>query len=109
VLEFARIGARKPTLDSGICRAMFERRLLTLTFKHGTGVVEPYCFGRTKEGNDVLRAYQVRGASEDAEPTGWKLFRFEDIVAMALTDKPFFPRAEFRRNERVFDRIHCQI
>lgn len=96
-------------LDSSICRAMFERTLLTLSFKYGTGVVEPYCFGRTKDGNDLLRAYQVRGASEGGEPAGWRLFRFEDIVAMAVSDEPFFPRAEFRRNERVFEQIHCQL
>ncbi len=96
-------------LDSSICRAIFERKLLSLTFKYGTGVVEPYCFGRSKEGEDLLRAYQVRGASDGGEPTGWKLFRFEDIVAMALTEEPFFPRSDFRRNERVFDQIHCQL
>jgi hypothetical protein len=95
--------------DSGICRAIFECRLLTLTFKYGTGVVEPYCFGRTKDGNDLLRAYQVRGASAEGEPTGWKLFRFDEIVAIAVSDDSFIPRPDFRRNDRVFEQIHCQL
>jgi hypothetical protein len=96
-------------LDSSICRAIFERKLLTLTFKYGTGVVEPYCFGRTKDGTDLLRAYQVRGASDEGEPTGWKFFRFDAIVAMAISQDPFIPRPDFRRNDRAFERIHCQL
>ena len=96
-------------LDSSICRAMFQRKLLTLTYKYGARVVEPYCFGRTKDGSDLLRAYQVHGASDEGEPTGWKLFRFDDIVAMAISDVPFIPRPDFRRNDRVFERIHCQL
>lgn len=95
--------------DSSICRAIFERKLLSLTFKYGIGVVEPYCFGRPKDGNALLRAYQVRGAAEGGEPTGWKLFRYDEIVTIAILDEPFLPRPDFRRNDRVFEQIYCQL
>lgn len=40
--------------------------------------IEPYCFGRSTAGNNVIRAYQIDGAT-DTEVPGWKLFRIDRI------------------------------
>jgi hypothetical protein len=47
----------------------------------GWRTVEPYCYGQVKgTGNDVLRAYQVKGISVSHHFPMWRLFRLDRIL-----------------------------
>jgi len=48
------------------------------TVNKGRRIIEVYTYGLSKAGNPVIRAYQLKGAT-DTEIPGWKIFRLDKI------------------------------
>jgi len=55
---------------------------------------ELYAFGKSGQGNYLLRAYQTEGNTISEVP-GWKLFRVDKIMTMELKSKFDKPRPLF--------------
>ena len=60
----------------------------------GLREIEPVCFGISKDGNDVVRAWDVEGSSHTAykgeQPLpGWRLFRRDKILSLKPTGENF--------------------
>lgn len=60
----------------------------------GLRIVEPVCFGYSKAGNPVLRAWDLEGASHRAylgkKPLpSWRLFRTDKIITFKPTTETF--------------------
>ena len=60
----------------------------------GLRIVEPVCFGYSKAGNPVLRAWDVEGSSHRAylgkKPLpSWRLFRVDKIITFKPTTETF--------------------
>ena len=51
-------------------------------------IIEPYAYGLSKAGNEVVRAYQYNGDTYRGIPK-WKLFRLDRIQSWNPTDKHF--------------------
>jgi predicted DNA-binding transcriptional regulator YafY len=70
----------------------------------GLREIEPVCFGYSKSGNKVLRAWDIEGASHRAylgtKPLpGWRLFRLDKISSIALSGNKFnSPRPNYNPN-----------
>ena len=73
-----------------ITNSVKNRNLVTIYYDgednggKGLRVVEPFCFGVSKAGNLVLRAWEREGASYTAQKgeqplPGWRLFRYDRI------------------------------
>lgn len=61
---------------------------------NGLRTIEPVCFGYSKAGNPVLRAWDLEGASHTAylgeKPLpGWRMFRTDKIVSFRPTGETF--------------------
>lgn len=61
---------------------------------NGLRTIEPVCFGYSKAGNPVLRAWDLEGASHRAylgkKPLpGWRMFRVDKIVSFRPTAEKF--------------------
>lgn len=56
-----------------ITAAINQKQILRLTYPPGVRLVEPHAFGRSSDGNLLLRAYQTEGASASGEHDWWKL------------------------------------
>jgi predicted DNA-binding transcriptional regulator YafY len=61
---------------------------------NGLRTIEPVCFGYSKAGNPVLRAWDLEGASHRAylgkKPLpGWRMFRVDKIVSFRPTAERF--------------------
>lgn len=57
---------------------------------HHTGmrIIEPYVYGTSRAGNDVLRAYQYNGDTARGVPK-WKLFRLDRVTSWEPTEQHF--------------------
>lgn len=76
-------------MNSIICQAIRERRLLRLNYDPGSRTIEPHAHGESKDGNELLRAYQTAGASASGEHENWKLFRVDRITSLELLAERF--------------------
>lgn len=80
-----------------ILRALEERRVLELAYRHGAPrIVQPHAIWRKPDGTELLAAYQVSGFSEHGAEHGWKTFELARIDDAALRDECFEPRRDFR-------------
>jgi predicted DNA-binding transcriptional regulator YafY len=71
----------------------------------GERIIEPHAVGYGREGQLLLRAYQVEGASESGEPVHWKLFRLDRCEALEIEDATFDgPREGYRRGDSAMKR-----
>jgi predicted DNA-binding transcriptional regulator YafY len=64
----------------------------------GLRTIEPYCVGTSKAGNQVLRAWDMEGASHTAKTgeqplPGWRLFRLDRIGNYSTDPRQTFDTA----------------
>jgi predicted DNA-binding transcriptional regulator YafY len=78
----------------------------------GLRVIEPYCFGVSKAGNMVIRAWEREGASFTAQKgeqplPGWRLFRVDRIGSYNLDPKQNFtePKQFYNPNDKGMTNI----
>jgi predicted DNA-binding transcriptional regulator YafY len=95
-------------MDADIAKAIHERRRLRFFYDGGARVVEPYVYGAC-ETHELLRAYQVSGYSR-SRASGWKLFRVEEIVDIALLDERFEePHTDYMRNDPCMEVVYAEV
>ena len=88
------------------CEAIAARVQLRVRYGGKERVIEPYCHGTDKKGNDVLRAFQV--SSSDRE-VGWRLFHTAKMEHVEPTDGSFAgDRADYNPDDSQM-RVHCCI
>jgi len=78
----------------------------------GLRVIEPFCFGVSKAGNSVIRAWEREGASFTAQKgeqplPGWRLFRVDRIGSYNVDPRDTFnePRPQYNPNDKGMSRI----
>jgi predicted DNA-binding transcriptional regulator YafY len=82
--------------------AIEGRRLVSIWYDPGVRVVEPHVLGYGSDGQVLLRAFQVAGASVSDQPVHWKLFRLDRIRDAKFNGRVFRkPRPEYQRDDRV--------
>ncbi len=94
-----------------ICQAISSNKVLKLVYHWGFRLVEPYAYGMNHKGHELLRSYQIGGASDSGEPVGWKLFRVDEINQLQETAVHFSrERKGYKRDDKALDRqIYCQL
>ncbi|RJG05158.1 hypothetical protein D3870_03220 [Noviherbaspirillum cavernae] len=96
-------------MNATICKAIEEKRVLELRYHGYSRIVEPHIHGEDKNGDEVVRCYQLAGGSESGERAGWKLLKIKDAVLVHLTETPFVPRPEYKRDDKVVIDVFCRI
>jgi predicted DNA-binding transcriptional regulator YafY len=91
--------------------AIEGRRLVSIWYDPGMRVVEPHALGYGSDGQVLLRAFQVAGASASSQPVHWKLFRLDRIQDAKLSGRSFRkPRPQYQRDDSAMTRgIIAQI
>lgn len=96
-----------------ITTAIKNKNLVTIYYDgednggKGLRVIEPFCFGTSKAGNKVIRAWETEGASytgsKGEQPLpGWRLFRLDRIGSFAVDPREQFlsPRPKYNPNDK---------
>ena len=91
-----------------ICSAIQSKKMIQFNYEDSNRVAEPYCYGKSKTGNEVLRAFQVKGESKSGNPVGWKLFRASKIKNVAVTEE-YFAIGHHYGKEPVIKNSYCCI
>ena len=85
-----------------IATAIRNKQLIELDYKPGWRLIEPHALGYSADGNLLLRAYQIEGASASGEHEWWKLFRVDRAESADPSDASFDgPRPEYKRGDRA--------
>ncbi|WP_082663379.1 hypothetical protein [Sinorhizobium sp. Sb3] len=92
------------------CDALNRGLCLELRYDGFSRVVEVHAVGATKDGNDIMRVWQVRGGSNSGERQGWKLMRLDEAVsAHVIDEKSEAPRRGYVRGDKAIAWMRCQI
>lgn len=96
-------------MNAAICRAIRERRVIRFLYNDDLRRVEPFCYGESPKGKELLRAYQIGGGSA-SDSLGWKLFDVEKIEALSVTDATFEGRRPFYNpQDSAMETIYCRV
>jgi hypothetical protein len=92
------------------CEAIRTSRCLELTYAGHHRLVEVHVAGRTRDGEALIRVWQVRGGSSSSRPTGWKMLRLAEVTSAGLSAEPSHaPREGYRHDDPTIVRIVCQV
>jgi hypothetical protein len=105
--EKGRKGQHK--MNSIFCNAIKTKRIIELRYKGYSRSVEPHAHGRDKNGDEILRCYQVSGGSKKGERVGWKLLKVNEIFSSHITEDIFIPRSDYHQNDKAIEYICCQL
>lgn len=87
-----------------------RKKIIEFYYNGGLRIVEPFCYGVSSAGNEVLRAYQIGGYSESGNPIGWKLFKVCQMSNLHITDKHFTNiRTGYNPNDSAMITIYSHI
>lgn len=93
-----------------ICDAIYRQIVLELRYHEFTRLVEPYVYGESRLGDELLRCYQLAGGSVGGDRRGWKLLRVAEIASFHLTGTAFEPRTlAYNPEDKAMRTIHCRI
>jgi hypothetical protein len=88
-----------------IVSAIRNREILTIFYDGEDRHIEPYAYGKSSEGHNLLRAYQTSGTAPD-----WHLFQVDQIVTLIHTGNTFVRvRDGYERNDSIMEEFYCQI
>lgn len=92
-----------------ICRAITTRTMLAFDYDRQHRVVEPHCHGHAPDGRELLRAFQIAGASASGRPLGWRLYEVRRISELRSVNEHFVPRSDFDPTYDDMRPIHCAV
>ena len=93
-----------------ICEAIRKRLLLEFRYGGLPRVVEPYAYGVSTRGEEVLRAIQVGGSSNSGGFGYGKLWTVEQITALRITNETFpADDPNYNPEDSAMKSIHCCV
>lgn len=97
-------------MDKKICFAIKNMKKLKIEYKGTERIIEPHAYGLDKKKCEKLRAFQVSGFSKSSKPSGWKLFKCEDITSIIPLTDSFSVRPGYNYSgDNQISNIKCKI
>ncbi len=85
-----------------IVDAIQHKKRLQIHYPPGSRLIEPHTLGFSKDGHQLLRAFQVSGASESNEHKDWKLFRLDKLTSQCENGDTFAgPRSGYKKGDKA--------
>ena len=92
-------------MNTTICKAINEGRLLGFLYKRVHRWVEPHTYGLQVSGKEALCAWQTAGGSGE----GFRLFITVDMDSMVVGEPFDGSRDGYHRGDRRFQVIHAEL
>ena len=87
---------------AALTAAIQAKRCLRIWYDPGVRIIEPHTLGRGSDGQLLLRAFQVSGASSSSEHENWKLLRVDMISTIEPDATPSLaPRDGYKRGDKA--------
>jgi len=100
---------REGDTNATICQAIQNAQGLSVYYDIYTHVVEVHAYGRTDDGHDIMRVYQIGGCSQSGKH-GWKLMRLDETRSIQLLDQCSNARQpKHRRGDKAMHQIHSEV
>lgn len=88
-----------------IAAAIRARKRIKVYYDPGERIVEPHALGIGSDGQILLRAFQVEGASASGEHANWKLMRIDRMEAANDNGDTFSePRPGYKKGDKAMTR-----
>lgn len=95
-------------MNQEICQAIEDKKIVTFSYDGGSRTIEPHCYGISKAGNELLRAYQTGGYSKSGKSVDWKLFSVNKISNLEVSTDTFDgTRPQYNPNDKAMAQIYC--
>jgi len=89
--------------DHKVCKIYYEGDDIK---NPGDRTIQPYVYGVSKAGNDVVRVWQLQGVT-DSEIPGWKLMRVDKMTRFEPTGETFdSPMDMYHPNDKDMTKIY---
>ena len=95
-------------MNQTIIEAIENQQLIEFYYDGELRVVQPYCYGVSKAGNDVLRAFQVDGYSS-SNKMWWKMYTLSKMQQIQIMEDTFNPRNDYKRRDKDMMKIYIEI
>ena len=98
------------TPRSSIIDAIDRRALLQFRYSGRLRTVEPYCFGISTAGSDVLRAIEVDESGASLAGAFGKLWKVSQMSDVRVLDRTFAPKdPNYNPDDKGMTQIYCRI
>jgi hypothetical protein len=82
--------------------AIESQTIIEIFYPPGRRKVQPLVLGFSSKGDELVRAFQLEGASKSGEHTNWKLFRVDEVQSISLTSETFVAdHSEYNPNDKA--------
>jgi len=97
-------------MNEKIIEAINKRRIIAFYYDGGYRTVEPYVYGVSGTGYEVLRAYQLGGYSDSEAYEGWKLFKTSRVKSIVDTGEYFKEdRSDYKKDDPAVKEVIAQV
>jgi hypothetical protein len=93
-----------------LCEGIARKCLLAFTYEGHARVVAPYCHGFTRNGDEVLRAVQIRGSSRSGRFGSGKLWTVSKMRLVRTLEETFAADdPDYEPHDSAMARVHCCV
>lgn len=93
-----------------IIQAIREKQVLQIGYHGYWRIVEPHTYGTNKDGQHILRCYQVGGGSVSGSPVAWKLLFLDEMKSITTTGNCFAnPRHGYKYIDPAIPHIFARL
>ena len=93
-----------------LCAAIGTRRLLRLAYGGGLRIVEPYCYGTTQEGREIVSVFQTSGFSRSGAASGWKTLHVDEVTELSVSPERFLQnQPDYNPQDPGVAVVWCQV
>ena len=97
-------------MNQKLCEAISDRKIIAFYYDGGYRTVEPYAYGASGAGKEILRGYQLGGFSDSNAPEGWKLFHISRIKNLVVMEEKFsYNREDYNPADPAMQEIFCEV